>query len=282
MRTRILVTVILLFVVGLVLWTGPLAAQDAAAPMAPGEVVAAVYAALEAGDVPAALEFLAGDAVLTLVPAPEGMDGTFVGKEEIGAWYEGLAAGHGRFEISDVMTAGNRTSMHLAFSDDFFDSLSLSPAEFDGAAVVQDGKVKSLSWVFTPEFAAKMDAAMGKAGTLEVITRYMDDLWNEGDLAVVDEVIAEEFVSHNRPAGEGREFMRGAVTSFREANPGVYFPLHEIVVADEHVFVFTIMMQRPEGADATVEGEPISAPMILVLDVEDGQITDRWLYFAAE
>lgn len=110
MRTRIFVTVVLLFVVGLGLWTGPLAAQDAAAPMEPGEVVAAVYAAVEAGDVPAALDLL----------------------------------------------------------------------------------------------------------------------------------------------------------------------------ADEHVFVFTIMMQRPEGADATVAGEPISAPMILVLDVEDGQITDRWLYFAAE
>lgn len=282
MRTRVIVVLFVVLVSALLLGAGPLAAQENAAPMGPGEVVVAVYAALEAGDVDAAVELLADHAVLTILPPPEGTDGAFVGKEEIRAWYAGLAAGNGRSEISDVLTDGNRAIMRSTFSDAFFDDLGIGPAEFDGAAVVQDGKVESLSWVFTPEFRAKMDAAMATATTRDVITRYMDNLWSQGELALVDELIAEDFVSHNTPAGEGRDFMRAAVSGFREGNPGVYFPVHEIVVTDAHVFVFSEMMQGAEGAGASASDEPIGTPMLLVLDVEDGQITDRWMYEAAE
>ena len=286
MRTRVTIVVLLVFASVLLVSTSPLAAQEEAAPVAasmgPGDVIVAIYAALGEGDVDAALEFLADDAVLAIVPAPEGIDGTFVGKEEIGAWYEGLAAGNGRSEITDMMTAGNRVTMHLAFSDDYFDDLGIGPAEFDGAAVVQNGKVKSLSWVFTPEFMAKMDAAMATAAVRDVVTKYMDNLWSQGQLETVDEVIAENFVSHNTPAGEGRDFMRAVVAGFREDNPGIYFPLHEIVVTDGHVFVFTEMMQGTEGAGPSASDEPIGTPMLIVLDVKDGQITDRWMYEAAE
>ena len=286
MHTRTIVVLLLVFASVLLVSTGPLAAQEDATPlpatMEPGDVVAAVYAALDAGDVDAALEFLDDDAVLAIVPPPDGIDGSYVGKEEIGAWYDQLVAGRSRSEISDVMTVGNRVTMHLVFSDDFIAGLGIGPAEFDGTAVVQDGKVKTLSWVFTPEFSAKMDAAMATAAVRDVVTKYMDNLWTQGQLEVVDEVIAENFVSHNTPAGEGRDFLRAAVAGFREENPGIYFPLHEMVVTDEHVFVFTEMMQGAEGAAPSAGDEAIGTPMLIVLDIKDGQITDRWMYEAAE
>lgn len=128
--------------------------------MNPAEVVAAVYDAVGKGDIESAVSLLAADAVLVLIPPPEGQDSTFIGKEKIGAWFKELAAMNASFEFSDISVAGNTASMKLAFYADFFENLGISPAEFDGAAIAQEGLWKSASWVFTPEFRVKMEAAM--------------------------------------------------------------------------------------------------------------------------
>ena len=96
-----------MMVIGLLVLVSVLASPSMMAAdeeMDPASVVEAIYAAVEAGDIDAALEMLAEDAVLTLVPPPAGMDSTFIGKEEIGAWFENLAAEGVRFEFSDINT----------------------------------------------------------------------------------------------------------------------------------------------------------------------------------
>ena len=107
--------------------------------------------------------------------------------------------------------------------------------------------MKSLSWVFTPEFTAKMGAAMAQLATKAAAARYMEELWNQGDLSVADELLAEDFVSHNFPAGD-REALKGAVAGFRAENPNAYFTYDDITVADDRVFIVNTMMVRPEGA----------------------------------
>ena len=42
------------------------------------------------------------------------------------------------------------------------------------------------------------------------------------------------------------------------------------------------MMQGTEGAAPSAGDEAIGTPMLIVLDIKDGQITDRWMYEAAE
>jgi hypothetical protein len=117
--------------------------------------------------------------------------------------------------------------MKLAFYNDFFEGLGIAPAEFDGVAVVQDGLLKSLSWVFTPAFTAKMGAAMAQLETKAAAARYMEELWNQGDLAVADELLADDFVSHNHPAGD-RAALKDAVAGFRAENPNAYFTYDDI------------------------------------------------------
>ena len=246
-------------------------------------VVEGVYAAVEMGDIDAAVELLAEDAVLTLVPAPGGMDGTFVGKEEIGGWFENLAAENGRFEFSDIRTEGNTATLKLLFHSDHFDGIVGGPAEFDGAAVVQDGLWKAVSWVFTPEFIAEMDAAMARQADRVTVERYFEELWNQGDFAGFDEIIAEEFMSHSYPMIDGdRDVLKEDIAAFRAENPNAYFTFDDITLTGDRAFVINTMMMRPEGAAADAEGEPAGSPMVLVLGLEDGKITDRWLYMHAE
>lgn len=128
---------------------------------------------------------------------------------------------------------------------------------------------------------ADVELALALEANRSVVVRYMEELWNQGNLAVADEVLTEDFVSHNFPAGD-REFLKGAVAGFSAENPNAYFSLDDVVVTNGKVFVQTMIMVRPDDAPADAMGEPASPPMMLVLGVEDGKITDRWLYTWAE
>jgi len=279
MRIYLIVALLFMFVFGLLFAPTPVVAQD----MDPADVVETIYGAIAENDVEAAVALLAEDAVLTLVPPPPGLDGVFIGKEEIGEWYEGLAADNGHSEFSNIAVNGNTATMNLLFFDDFFDSLGVSPAEFDGVVVVQDGLVKSLSWVNTPEFIAKMGAAMALMANETAVTRYFEELWNQGDLTVTEEIVAEDFVSHSYPfPGGDRAAMNESVAGFRAGNPNAYFRLDDVVVTEDKVFVTFTTMVRPEGAAADAEGEPAGEPAMLVLGMRDGQITDRWFYVTPE
>ena len=54
------------------------------------------------------------------------------------------------------------------------------------------------------------------------VTSFIDALFTKGDLAAVDEYLAEDFVDHEPPMGgpAGREGMRQAGAMFRAAFPG--------------------------------------------------------------
>lgn len=145
----------LVFVFLLALVTaGSVAAQTLSAD----EVVIGIYEALNAGDLDGAMALVADDAVLTLIPPPEGLDGVFIGKEAIRDWYEGLVADHGHADFSDVVTSDTRTSVTLIWSSDLFEDMGVSPITFDGTAIVQEGQVKALVWVFTLDTVAKFEA----------------------------------------------------------------------------------------------------------------------------
>lgn len=248
-------------------------AQEETSPF----VVEAVYAAVSAGDIDAALELLADDAVLTILPAPMGQeDAAFVGKEEIRAWYEALHAGNSRAEFDNVRMDGDRATWTARFWNDLFESLGIAPAEFEGVAILHDGKVQSMIWSQSAEFKAKMDARMANEEIVRQWLSHFDTV--NGDLAGADELLAAGFVSHNMPAGD-RAVMLADLAGFREANPNTYFTVDDLVIAGGKAFLTNQMWTIPEGAQ---EGVPAGPPFLTVLNLKDGKITERALYVLFE
>ena len=265
------VTLLLAMVLGMFGSSTAVIAQE----MDPAAVIEAVYTAVSANDIEGAVALLADDAVLTLVPPPEGLDGTFVGKEEIGAWFENLAAGNVRYEFSDVMTNGDMATMTMVSYDDFFDNVVGGPAEFDGVAVVQDGLWKSMSWVFTPEFMETFDAAMARQADAALVERILTEIWSEGNLDLVDELVAEDYVSHTWPIGEGRDDFIADVTSWREDFPGATIVVDRIVWDGNRAIMFNHYAGPGDSLDKLPsENDPIDD--ILVYQIENGQLSDRW------
>jgi ketosteroid isomerase-like protein len=272
MQKYLTVTLLLAMVLGMFGSSTAVFAQE----MDPAAVIEAVYTAVSANDIEGAVALLADDAVLTLVPPPEGLDGTFVGKEEIGAWFESLAADNVRYEFSDVMTNGDMATMTMMSYDDFFDSVVGGPAEFDGVAVVQDGLWKSVSWVFTPEFVVEMDAAMERQANEALVERILTEIWSEGNLDLVDELVAEDYVSHTWPIGEGRDHFIYDVTSWREDFPGATIVVDRIVWDGNRAIMFNHYAEPGGSLDKLPRGEEIDD--ILVYQIEDGQLSDRYYF----
>ena len=154
MRTRLfaLLVVTLLFAV-----PGGVCAQETD----PVDMLMAWLDAQNAGDVDAALAFLADDAFITLVPPPmEGHDGVFRGKEEIRAWWENLRSLNGVGTVSDCQVEGETVTCLLTYTDDSLQALGLDSIDNEFVVIVQEGKIQTYTATMTDESLAALMAAM--------------------------------------------------------------------------------------------------------------------------
>ena len=56
-----------------------------------------------------------------------------------------------------------------------------------------------------------------------------------GEFQGIDEILADDFVSHNMPEGD-RDAMMADVEAFRSENPNSYFSVDDLVVVDGRAF----------------------------------------------
>lgn len=73
-----------------------------------------------------------------------------------------------------------------------------------------------------------------------IVQRYYNEIWNNGDLALIDELMAPEYqnIDPATPNGGivyGREGMRQLVTTYRTTFPDIHFDLHEQFAEGEMV-----------------------------------------------
>jgi len=129
----------------------------------PESTLRALGDALVAKDIDGALALLADDAVVTVIPPPEGTNGVFTGKEEIRVWYEQLVAWNFEAEFSNFEVEGDKATWSTKAWADPFRALGIAPLEYAAEGVVQDGKVKSYTDTMTADSVAKLQAAMAQS-----------------------------------------------------------------------------------------------------------------------
>lgn len=109
-------------------------------------------------------------------------------------------------------------------------------------------------------------AAQDLEANKEIARRYLEDLWNKGDMVVADEIIAEDFVNHN-PFGPLPPDLEGLkIAAAGSATDPGKFTLDAIIAEGDMVAIHT-----PYHGDPGFDG-------IVILRIKDGKITDRWGY----
>ncbi len=111
--------------------------------------------------------------------------------------------------------------------------------------------------------------------------RIGEELFNQGNLSVVDELIAPDAVDHNEPEGtDCREHFKRVATMLRSAFPDLHMQTEDMIADEEKVAVRITMTGTHSGPGAFF-GIPPSGKRFQIQQMRfarfaNGQMTDSW------
>ena len=85
----------------------------------------------------------------------------------------------------------------------------------------------------------QQESVMNETPEKAIVRKYMVQGWGEGDLSVVDEVVAPDVIDHDPFPGQklGREGWKQALLMIRAVMPDMHVEIEEMVQEGEHVAV---------------------------------------------
>lgn len=119
------------------------------------------------------------------------------------------------------------------------------------------------------------------ADTKAIARRFLEEAFNSGNLDVVDELVAPEFVNHDAALpepGVGIEAAKASITGYREAFPDLRLTIEQQLAEGEYVATRwsargthqgNLMGMAPTGKQATVTG-------ITIDRIVDGRFVESW------
>lgn len=117
-----------------------------------------------------------------------------------------------------------------------------------------------------------------------LINRFNDEIWNKGNLGVVDEVIDPHFVTHSlhynpQPVGKEQPInYKEAVKVARAALTGYHREFKEIISKDDSVIVRWIITGKHTGNFMGIKptNKTISFNGISIFKIFNGKIKEEW------
>lgn len=115
-----------------------------------------------------------------------------------------------------------------------------------------------------------------------IVCRFYKEAWNEGNLDLVDELIAPSFVNHGAGSerGSDREAFKQTIHRVRT---GLNFR-HTVVelIAEGETVVARLSGQgeiEKEGPDSGAVRERFSGISVVIRKLHDGRMTERWAFW---
>jgi ketosteroid isomerase-like protein len=109
---------------------------------------------------------------------------------------------------------------------------------------------------------------------LEVSQRWWDDIWRDGNLAVVDEILSDPFTRHTATGSEAveRTAYKGRLKEFQRALSKVDTTIDDRVVDGDKVWT----RATSKGINSET-GERSIVTWLIVQRIEDGRIAEHWV-----
>jgi steroid delta-isomerase-like uncharacterized protein len=215
------------------------------------------------GDMAVADELLAEDFVnhSPFGPLPPDREGLKIAASGM------AAAAPGNHSMEDMIAEGDTVAFRSSFHGDF---------EFETICIlrIKDGKITE-RWGYGDH-----DLQLAEANKA-VARRWVEEIWNNGDLSVIDEIVAEDYVDHD-PAAPGaptdREGISAGVTEFRTAFPDGQHTIDAMMAEGDRVVVSVTFTgtHRGELHGAPATGNQVTWRGIFIYRIQNGKIVERW------
>ena len=112
------------------------------------------------------------------------------------------------------------------------------------------------------------------------VRRMYEEVLNRGNLDILNEIYAAQFVNHNAPPGtpSGLEGIRQSVTACRRAFPDWHETIDTIRVKDDKIVIMSTMRGTHSGQwyGIAPTGRRIMARRVSILRAVNGKIVERW------
>ena len=113
--------------------------------------------------------------------------------------------------------------------------------------------------------------------------RLTEEAWNKGNLAVVDELVAPNFVDHNAPPGlpAGAEGQKAFIKMYREAFPDAHVTIHDLLADGDKVISRWTGSGTHHGTlfGIPATGKKVSIEGITIDRFSESKIVESWNIF---
>jgi steroid delta-isomerase-like uncharacterized protein len=114
-----------------------------------------------------------------------------------------------------------------------------------------------------------------------VYKRMIDEAFNAGNLEVVDEVVAPNYVLHGAPPDmpQGPDAIRATVKAFRTAFPDLKIELEELVSEGDKVSARSVMRGTHNGPLFGIPPthKKVAVDGLTMVTVRDGRVQESWV-----
>lgn len=114
-----------------------------------------------------------------------------------------------------------------------------------------------------------------------VYRRFIEEVFNQGQFATLDEVLVAGYVDRDAPSGTppGPEGIKQIVTMFRAAFPDLRITIEEQVAEGETVANRTTFQGTHRGAlfGIAATGRSVTMSGLTMVHLEKGRITESWV-----
>ncbi len=115
----------------------------------------------------------------------------------------------------------------------------------------------------------------------KAVVRRLLDVWEQGNIDLIDELLAPDYVNHSPATPEqptGPEGLKGAVSMFRSAIPDLKMVVEDMIAEGDKVVLRYTLEGTHEGELFGIPptGKRLSIKSIAVERVSDGKIREHW------
>ena len=121
---------------------------------------------------------------------------------------------------------------------------------------------------------------MSAEGNKAIVRRFVEEVQNGGNLAVVDEVAAPDYVNHTSQAGvpANREGLKQLTAMFRRAFPDGRMTIEDMVAEEDRVATRKTFRgtHRGELMGIPPTGRAVAIQLIDIVRLADGKAVESW------